>query len=108
MSESINPKAVLGRKKLQFQHLPVGVLKEIASGMAEGAHKYGAYNWRKTKIQLSDYYDSTFRHLTSWYEGEDIDPDSQVHHLSKAITGLIVVRDALMNDSVIDDRPSRA
>lgn len=102
---SINPKAVPGRQKLQFQYIPLEVLKEIAAGMAEGADKYGAYNWRDTKIEMSDYYDSTLRHVTSWFEGEDLDPDTGVHHLSKAITGLIVVRDAILQGAIVDDRP---
>ena len=101
----INPKAVAGRKKLRFQFLPIDVLEEVAGGMAEGADKYGAYNWRDTEIQMSDYYDSTMRHVTAWFKGEDIDPDSNIHHLSKAIAGLVVVRDAIMTDSCIDDRP---
>lgn len=102
-----NPKALAGRQKRQFQFLPIPVLNEIAEGMAEGARKYGAYNWREKPIEASDYYDSTMRHLTAWMSGEDVDPDSGVHHLSKAITGLVVVRDAVLNGSFIDDRPKQ-
>ena len=73
--------------------------------MSEGANKYGPYNWRDVEIQFSDYFDSTMRHMNEWYEGEDIDPDSGVSHISKAITGLIVLRDAMLEGSAIDDRP---
>lgn len=107
MSRKPNPKALAGREKRQFQFVPVGVLEEIADGMAEGAKKYGPFNWRETPIEMSDYYDSSLRHLTAWFNGEDIDPDSGVHHLSKAITGLIVVRDAIDAGSIIDDRPKK-
>ncbi len=102
---SINPKAIEGRKKLQSQFTPIAVLNEMHDGMAEGARKYGAYNWRENKIEVSDYYDSTMRHVNSWWGGEDIDPDSGVHHISKAITGLLVLRDAILEDFIIDDRP---
>lgn len=106
MTQKTNPKALAGREKRQYQFVPVSVLEEIADGMAEGAEKYGPFNWRETFIEMSDYYDSTMRHLTAWFDGEDIDPDSGVHHLSKAITGLIVVRDAIAHGSCIDDRPN--
>lgn len=100
----LNPKAIEGRKKRQYHYIPLNVLDEIADGMAEGARKYGAFNWRQTKIEMSDYYNSTIRHLNAWFSGQDIDPDSGIHHLSKAITGLVVVRDAIAQESCIDDR----
>lgn len=101
----INPKAVAGRQKRQSQFTPVGVLNEIHDGMAEGARKYGPYNWRDVPIEVSDYYDSLNRHMSAWWEGEDIDPDSGVNHISKAITGLIVLRDAMLHGTAVDDRP---
>jgi len=100
----INPKAVAGRKKIRAQFTPVTVLNEIHKGMTEGAEKYGPYNWRETDIEAGDYYDSTMRHMSAWWDGEDIDPDSGVHHVSKAITGLIVLRDAMLHGTCIDDR----
>lgn len=106
MSEGLNPKAIAGRKKRQFQYMPIPVLLEIADGMTEGAEKYGAYNWRQSKVSATDYYDSTMRHLLSWFDGEDTDPESGISHISKAIAGLVVVRDAMIQDKFVDDRPS--
>ena len=48
------------------------------------------------------------RHLASWWEGQDIDPDSGIHHISKAIASLFVLRDAMIHNKVSDDRPPRA
>ena len=104
--EKINPKAVLGRNKRQAQFTPIPVMNEVHEGMAEGARKYGPFNWRETEIQASDYYDSSIRHLSSWYDGEDIDPDSGINHISKTIAGLFVLRDAMLNGSMMDDRPN--
>ena len=39
--------------------------------------------------------------------GEDIDPDSELSHVTKAICSLMVWRDALMNDMCFDDRPPK-
>lgn len=107
MPKQINPKALSGRKKTRSSFTPVEVLEEIDKGMTEGALKYGPYNWRKTDIEASDYYDSTMRHLRAWWLGEDIDPDSGIHHVSKMITGLIVLRDAMIHGKCEDDRPGK-
>ena len=106
----INPKALVGRLKTRAQFTPVTVLNEIHEGMTEGADKYGPYNWRDKPIEAGDYYDAALRHLNAWWDGEDIDPDSPTgaHHVSKAITGLIVLRDAMLNETCIDDRPGKS
>jgi hypothetical protein len=40
----------------------------------------------------------------AFYGGEDHDQDSGLSHITKAIAGLIILRDAMLNDSVVDDR----
>ena len=106
----LNPKAIEGRKKRQYHNTPIEVLNEVHDGMTEGANKYGHMNWRETKIEFSDYYNSTKRHMDSWFLGEDLDPDSpdNVHHISKAITSLFVLRDAIIQGKFVDDRPKHA
>ena len=73
--------------------------------MGEGAVKYGKHNWRVEGVRASIYYDATLRHLLSWFDGEDVDPDSGVHHVSKAIASLMVLRDAMIQNNCVDDRP---
>ena len=41
----------------------------------------------------------------AWWEGEDEDPDSGVHHLAHAMTGLAVLRDSQLQGNCKDDRP---
>jgi hypothetical protein len=48
------------------------------------------------------------RHLMAWWEGEDLDADSGVSHITKAIASLVVFRDAMLQGKVEDDRPPRA
>ena len=43
----------------------------------------------------------------AWWEGEDVDPDSGVSHITKAIATLVVLRDSQINNMVDDDRPIR-
>jgi hypothetical protein len=100
-----NPKDAIGIRKVPFSTLPWPVLAELGVGMLEGACKYGRHNYRAIGVRASVYFDATLRHLASWWEGEDIDPDSGLSHVSKAIASLIVLRDAMIRDKCVDDRP---
>lgn len=105
--EQENPKQRLGRAKFSMSSLPLQVVGEVSVAMTEGARKHGRHNYRVVRITASDYFDATMRHLMAYMEGEDIDPDSGVSHLSKAIASLMVWRDAGMNQTLYDDRPIR-
>lgn len=105
-----NPKDVMGVKKVPMSVLPAPVMMEVALGMAEGAMKYGRHNYRVIGVRASVYYDATQRHLKAWIEGEDNDPDSKINlsHISKAISSLTVLRDAMMRGMMEDDRPPKS
>lgn len=101
-----NPKDIIGSRKLPFSVLPWRVLTNIALAMLEGASKYGRHNYRAVGVRASVYFDAVVaRHLTSWWEGEDIDADSGLHHIDKAIAGLMVMRDSMLAGNFVDDRP---
>ena len=105
-SKDPNPKDVIGSRKLAFSVLPWRVLVGVALGMLEGACKYGRHNYRAVGVRASVYFDAVVaRHLTQWWEGEDIDADSGVHHIDKAIAGLMVMRDSMIQGNFVDDRP---
>ena len=103
-----NPKDAVGIKKPPLSTVPLPVVLELGTAMLEGARKYGRHNYRESKVRASVYFDATIRHLFSWWEGEDIDPDSGMSHVAKAIASLAVLRDAQINDKVVDDRPPSA
>lgn len=100
-----NPKDAVGSTKVGLHYLPLQVLLEASLGLTEGGMKYGAHNYRIAGVRASIYFDAAVRHLFSWYEGEDIDPDSGLSHVTKTISCLMVLRDAMMNDMMQDDRP---
>lgn len=105
-TKETNPKDVIGSKKLAFSVLPWRVLINVALGMMEGAAKYGRHNYRAAGVRASVYFDAVVaRHMTEWWEGTDIDPDSGLHHLDKAIAGLMVMRDSMLQGNFVDDRP---
>ena len=101
----LNPKYNAGNYKYPMSPVPVPVLAEVGVAMLEGALKYGYYNFRSVDISTSTYYDAANRHIQAWWEGEEIDPDSGINHISKAISSLVVLRDSMMNDTIVDDRP---
>lgn len=107
-SKPSNPKDSVGVKKWrQFFAVPQRVLWEIGVGLLEGAMKYGRFNYRVAGVQASIYIDAAKGHISAWEEGEDIDPDSQLSHITKAICSLIVLRDGMIEGNFTDDRAPR-
>lgn len=102
-----NPKDSVGIRKVPFHVVSMPVVMEIALGMHEGARKYGAHNYRVAGVRASVYFDACMRHLFAWHEGQDIDPDSGLSHITKAMSCLHVLRDAMLNDIWTDDRPPK-
>lgn len=100
-----NPKEALGIAKVPMHCVPSAPLLEVALAMMEGGRKYGTHNYREMGVRVSTYYDAVMRHIIAWWEGEDIDPDSGVHHVVKAIACLFVLRDSMCMGNCKDDRP---
>lgn len=103
-----NPKDAIGIRKAPLSTVPLGVIVEVGTGMLEGSAKYGRHNYRCAGIRESVYFDATMRHLIAYWEGEDIDPDSGLSHLTKALCSLVVWRDAQVQGMATDDRPPRS
>ena len=106
-SKETNPKDVIGMKKAPISTLSCAVLFEMGLGMLEGARKYGRHNYRAMGVSATVYYDAAMGHLMDWFEGEDIDLDSGLSHVTKALTALLVLRDSMLCGNWVDDRPLR-
>ena len=125
LKKETNPKDAVGIKKAGLQCVSclfISALAKIAGGyrylrmktlfavglaMAEGARKYGRHNYRVSGVRASVYYDALMRHLHQWWYGEDIDKDSNVHHIIKALACMAVFVDAMENGKWVDDRPPK-
>ncbi len=79
----------------------------MALGMMEGGIKYGMHNYRAVGVRASVYYDATMRHLADWYAGKPIDHESDLSHLSKALSSSQVLLDSMVMGNWVDDRPIR-
>ncbi len=106
-NKAVNPKAACGAIKPTMANISAAVMAEVGVGMHEGARKYGSHNYRVTKVFASTYHAAMLRHIFAYWEGEDIDPDSGVPHISKLIACASVLRDAEIQGMLIDDRPPK-
>jgi hypothetical protein len=104
-AKPLNPKDSVGVRKAPASVVPQGVVAELGLAMLEGARKYGRHNYRAAGIIASVNYDAARGHIDAWWEGEDIDPDSQLSHITKAIAALVVLRDGMQSGNWVDDRP---
>lgn len=102
-----NPKDAVGVKKVPISTVPAPVIAEIGLAMLEGARKYGRHNYRAAGVRASVYYDALFRHMGAWWEGEDIDKESGLSHITKALACLTVLRDSMLLGNWEDDRPPK-
>ena len=100
-----NPKDAIAIKKAPLSCIPMPPLYEEGLVMLSGAMKYGRHNWRVSGVKASVYFDATMRHMTSWWEGQDDDPESGLSHLAHASACLSIVRDSQLQGNWVDDRP---
>ncbi len=103
-----NPKTAQGAKKPPMWLNPFPALIHLATAFADGAAKYGPFNWRKSKVSASVYIAAAQRHIGSYEDGEEFDPVSKVHHLAHAMACMAIVLDAKECGALNDDRPAPA
>jgi hypothetical protein len=104
--DSDNPKTRYGLAKPPIALIPMTALVEEACTFRLGAKKYGPANWREKAVPASVYVNAALRHILSWYDGQDLDPESGASHLAHARACMAILIDAASCDKLIDDRPS--
>jgi hypothetical protein len=102
--DTANPKDAQARKKVPIGLVPPALVIGAAEALADGARKYGAYNWRDIAIQYSVYIEAIERHTLALKDGEDIAADSLIHHVKHIAAGCAIILDALGHGNLIDDR----
>lgn len=105
MSDTTNPKDIIGQTKPPIHLVPPQGLIWMAKAMENGAQRYGPYNWRDKKVRATVYISAAMRHLLAYLDGEELAQDSKVHHLGHAAACMAILLDAKENDCLIDDRP---
>jgi hypothetical protein len=112
-----NPKQMYGDKKVPLQLVPPSLGIYAALALGEGAKKYGAWNYRKSDIELMTYVGSIKRHLDAIVDGEWMDPayDQEVDgvmvhfpakpHAAGIAASIAIMIDCWENGTIIDNRP---
>ena len=103
-SKPTNPKDAIGAKKLPMHLIPPVALAHMAVAMAEGALKYGKYNWAVAGVRSTIYLDAIERHLKKYASGQDADPTTRVHHLGSIMACCAIILDAESRGMLRDDR----
>lgn len=89
--------------KLRMSLVPASYGQYAAKVLEYGAIKYSANNWRKGGNWM-EIYESLQRHIDSFREGEDFDPESGLPHLSHAAFNLMVLIEFFDKGLGNDDR----
>lgn len=96
-----------GRKfdgnKLEYGLLPPYALEETVRVLTFGAQKYERDNWKRVPDSKRRYFDALQRHVWAWKQGEQIDPESGMHHLAHAMCCLMFLYEHDIMYSVDND-----
>jgi hypothetical protein len=105
--DEANPKDLIGVRKPQLHLVPpaANIAEAVVFGL--GAKKYGAYNWRTKKVRATVYVSAALRHISSYLDGDDTDPESGQSHLAHARACTAILLDALATGNLVDDRPAK-
>ena len=77
-------------EKPRWDLLPYDAVEEVVKVLTYGANKYEARNWERG-IEYSRLFAAAQRHMVAWMKGEDIDPESNRHHLAHAVCELLFI-----------------
>jgi hypothetical protein len=102
-----NPKTLVGRLKTPLELVPPVAKAKLAEALADGARKYGAYNWREKAVSNMVYLGAAQRHIDAYLDGEEVAEDSGVHHLAHAMACFAIVLDAEACGACEDTRPAK-
>lgn len=100
-----NPKQAFGDKKVPLGLVPSASIIYEADALAEGARKYGPYNWRDKAVEMMTYLHAILRHTYALIDGEDVDPESGKMHLGHLKASAGILADAIETGNIIDNRP---
>jgi hypothetical protein len=79
-------------EKPRLALIPSSLLIEVGKVLTYGAKKYSAHNWRHG-ISQERLLSAALRHIVAYNEGENLDPESNLHHLAHAICELAFAMD---------------
>lgn len=92
-----------GMKPQRFDLIPIDPLTLLAELYGEGAKKYSEHNWR-AGYEWSKSYAAALRHLTQFWNGEDIDEETGKPHVICVIFHMMTLAQFMKDHPEFDDR----
>lgn len=89
--------------KTQFHLLPSDGISELAKVYMFGARKYSAYNWERG-MAWSRCFNSLLRHLYAYWDGEERDAETGLHHMAHAAWNALALLVYSLRGIGTDDR----
>jgi hypothetical protein len=93
-----------GQKLARFDLIPAGPLQALAEHYGRGARKYEDRNWEKG-YAWSLSFGAMQRHAWSFWNGEDIDEETQSPHLAAVAFHAFALLEFMNSHRKLDDRP---
>lgn len=100
--EVVNNFMKFDTNKLRYDLVPPIIIEELAKVFTYGAKKYKPKNY----LECTDrdrFVAALFRHIEAWRKGEDIDPESNLHHLSHAACNITILMELISNETFEKD-----
>ena len=92
-----------GSKPEAFAYMPVEPQRAVARVYGYGAKKYAPRNWEQG-YDWSLSYSALQRHITSFWGGEDFDPETGEPHLAHAVFHCFALMEWMRTHPELDDR----
>lgn len=92
-----------GKKQAEMSAFDPRALLLVAKAAGFGSGKYGKYNYSKG-FEWSLSYDAMQRHMMSFWDGADVDPESGLSHLAHACWHALALLSFQLRKRGIDDR----
>lgn len=89
--------------KVQWSLVPMKALEPMVKVLMFGATKYSPNNWMKG-MSYTTIYNSMQRHINSFMDGEDNDPDSKMHHVGHILCNALFLSWMIIYKPEYDDR----
>lgn len=93
--------------KASWHLFPFMAARVVVEVLRFGANKYGDRNW-EAGMDYSRLFGAAIRHLTSWFDGEDVDSETGLSHLAHATCCLLFLLTYTITGKGTDDRPKSA
>jgi hypothetical protein len=92
-----------GSKPIQIHALPWEAFAALGEVYAFGAQKYTDYNFRKG-YDWSLSFDAMMRHAFAFWDGEDLDPESELPHMAHVMWHAAALLAFMADHPDLDDR----